>query len=114
MAYAGALLLDPTRKTVLTQPPRLTSLAQIGGDRVATLLAGRISHDTMAYHVAPCASPSDLATWASFPSRPAGAMGGTKGRAASRGPCQSLVEGMNPPWRPGWVPPSGDGGSRSG
>ena len=59
-----ALLLDPTRKAVLTQPARLASLAQIGGDRVTAMLSVGRGHDTMAYHVALCATPSDLATWA--------------------------------------------------
>ena len=98
MAYEGALLLDPTRKAILTQPTRLTSLAQIGRDRVTALLSGRLGHDTMAYHVALRASPCDLATWAKpLPSRPAGTVGGATGRAASRGPSSRwLGEDMDP------------------
>jgi hypothetical protein len=64
VADERALLLDPTRKAVLTQATRLASLAQIGGNRVTAPLSGRLGHDTMAYHIALCASPSDLGTWA--------------------------------------------------
>ena len=106
MAYEGALLLDPTRKAILTQPTRLTSLAQIGRDRVTALLSGRLGHDTMAYHVALRASPCDLATWAKpLPSRPAGTVGGAIWKGRITRPFQSLAGG-------GYGPQSDSGGYR--